>query len=419
MQQYTQWYMEKGMGCLIKSKDSQYWRASFYVDGKRKFRSTGTADKREARRIMETWEDAGRRLLRGEQARKVLSEILGEGGRRASVGEFALGWLAGRKGQVAPGTYEFYHKALTSLIRELGDRAKEPIDGLSVNDLVAWREVEARKLSTTTVNHHVKAVRMMLKGAVDAGWLRVNPAAGLRPLKATLQESEDPGRRPFAPEELEQVLRAAGEEWRGMVLLGGYTGQRLGDLARRRWRDLSGSAVHFEKTQKTGAEVWVPLPESVAAEFEKRRPTGPAGEWNWVFPQIYEDLTVKGKGKTNELSRQFALILVKAGLREPEVILTPKEREARRKAQIAELGAENRRRKPSELSFHSLRHNTRTWLEESGAPAAVIDALMGQDMRTGRRTYTHIGQEAIRAAAAGLVGKLGGGNVKEQLKQPE
>ena len=79
---------------------------------------------------------------------------------------------------------------------------------------------------------------------------------------------------------------------------------------------------------------------------------------------------------------------------------------ARKAAELAATGVVSKKRKGNELVFHSLRHNTRTWLEESGAPVAVIDALMGQDARTGRRSYTHIGKEALRKAAEGIHGKM-------------
>jgi len=98
-------------------------------------------------------------------------------------------------------------------------------------------------------------------------------------------------------------------------------------------------------------------------------------------------------------------VLAAAGLREKEVRATKQQLAERRAAEVLDRGAVDRRRGKNELVFHSLRHNTRTALEESGAPVAVIDALMGQDARTGRRTYTHIGKDALRRAAEGIHGE--------------
>jgi len=55
----------------------------------------------------------------------------------------------------------------------------------------------------------------------------------------------------------------------------------------------------------------------------------------------------------------------------------------------------------AELSFHSLRHTARTWLEEAGQPKAVIDALIGHEGDTGK-IYTTVGEDALRSAAAAL-----------------
>jgi len=350
---------------------------------------------------MEVWEDAAGGKVSGEQARRVLSDLLGEQGHRVTVREFFTGWLSRQAGAVERGTLEFYGKAVSRLLKVLPGGADRPLDGLGVPDLEKWREGEAKVLSVTTVNHHLKCVRMVLKGAVDAGWMRKNPAAELRPLRRSREDEAAVSRRPFTREELERVLAVSPAEWQALVLLGLYTGQRLGDLVARRWSDVEEGAVHFERTQKTGAEVWVPLPQRALAALARVR----IPECVWLFPGLHEDVVQKGKGKVNELSRQFAALLAAAGLREAEVYESPKKREMRRAAEVAATGVVSRKRQGQALVFHSLRHNTRTWLEESGAPAAVIDALMGQDARTGRRTYTHIGKDALRRAAEGIHGE--------------
>lgn len=390
------------MGCLVKSKDSKFWRASFYVGGKKVFRSTGVEDKRAARAIMETWEDAAGGRVSGTQARKVLAEILGKGERRVSVGEFARQWVAERKGEVKPETWGFYSKAVNSWLGGLGAGVVDgPMDELSRRHLSEWRAGEAVTLSTATVNHHVKVVRMVLRAAVGAGWLRENPLEGLRPLKATQAEREEVSRRPFTREELDRVLAAAGGEWRGLVLLGLYTGQRLGDLAALRVGDFREGSIFIDSTLKTGARICVPLPPAVVAEFGRMESVRTRGEW--LFPESRATVERAG-GKVLRLSRQFRQILAEVGLAEAEKWIPAKEREARRAAE----GGADRRRKAGALTFHSLRHNTRTWLEESGAPVAVIDALMGQDARTGRRSYTHVGQDSLAKAAAGLAARMDG-----------
>ena len=45
-------------------------------------------------------------------------------------------------------------------------------------------------------------------------------------------------RRPFTIDELKRILKVADDEWRGMILFGLYTGQRLGDIATLTWQNL-------------------------------------------------------------------------------------------------------------------------------------------------------------------------------------
>jgi len=114
-----------------------------------------------------------------------------------------------------------------------------------------------------------------------------------------------------------------------------------------------------------------------------------------VFPQLVARLG--GAGQVGLLSNDFSALLWRAGLRR----YSPHDRLAKggRKAQLVDEGSD--RREQQELSFHSLRHTARTWLEEAGQPKAVIDALVGHSGDMGK-TYTTVGIDALRSAAAAL-----------------
>ena len=114
-----------------------------------------------------------------------------------------------------------------------------------------------------------------------------------------------------------------------------------------------------------------------------------------VFPELMTRLG--SGGKVGTLSNDFADLLWKAGLRR----YSPHDRIAKGglKARLVDEGSD--KREQQELSFHSLRHTARTWLEESGQPKAVIDALVGHTGDMGR-AYTTVGIDALRAAAAVL-----------------
>jgi len=97
----------------------------------------------------------------------------------------------------------------------------------------------------------------------------------------------------------------------------------------------------------------------------------------------------RSQGAIGGVSKQFAHLLWQAKLRKH----TPF-------GQGKKTGDDDRREQ-HELSYHSLRHTARTWLEEAGQPKAVIDALIGHEGDTGK-IYTTVGEDAMRSAAGVL-----------------
>jgi integrase len=59
-------------------------------------------------------------------------------------------------------------------------------------------------------------------------------------------------------------------------------------------------------------------------------------------------------------------------------------------------------RKPTELSFHSLRHTAATLLEQAGVARAVVQAITGHSSDRMSELYTHVGIEALAKATAAL-----------------
>jgi len=94
-------------------------------------------------------------------------------------------------------------------------------------------------------------------------------------------------------------------------------------------------------------------------------------------------------GKAGTLSNQFTNILAAAGLIEARSHSV--EDETKRKGRDA-------RRRPSEISFHSLRHTAVSLLKTAGVSDAVAQDLVGHESAEISRHYTHIEAPAKRAA---------------------
>ena len=391
------------MASVHKVKTSRYWFGLVSLpEGKRIYRSTGQEDKAEALKIAMEWE----RVAKGdmpqsaEQARRVLADIvklaLGDTKGRCSCREYVTRWLAAAKGTVAGSTLQFYTSTLNAWIVWLADRADRPIDAISMEDVVTWRNAEAARVRSKTVNHRLKAVRALFKAAMAEGFVTANPADGLKPMRTPTREKR--ARRPFTREEIRKVLAACDQTWKLMTLAGLQTGQRLGDLARMDWAELDLNAGVWEVTTgKTGHRLRIPLSGELVTELAAHKnAAGGNLKKGAVFPDLVEKLA-RSKEKVGMLSNAFSDVLFRAGLRR----YSPFDRISKggKKAQLVESGSN--RREQQELSFHSLRHTARTWLEESGQPKAVIDALIGHEGDTGK-IYTTVGEEALRSAAAAL-----------------
>jgi len=382
------------MASVHKQKQSRYWYGHFRLNGRLIGRSTGETDKARALAVALAWEEAakGRRVETENQARKVMEELLsGKLGReieRVTCGSYLERWLASIDGTVAASTLAFYRGAAGAFVGFLG--AERLLDGVGPEDVVAWRSAEAGRVSAVTANNRLKAVRAMFEAALRERHVRANPAGGIKALKRSAEEERK--RRPFTREEIGRLLAAADGDWRLMVQLGLQTGQRLGDLVRLDWRDLDlGKGVWMLRAGKTGRRLLIPLSGELVEEL-RARGQQPMGS---VFPELMTRLG--SGGKVGTLSNDFADLLWKAGLRR----YSPHDRIAKGglKARLVDEGSD--KREQQELSFHSLRHTARTWLEESGQPKAVIDALVGHTGDMGR-AYTTVGIDALRAAAAVL-----------------
>src|SRR5437588_1619964 len=105
-------------------------------------------------------------------------------------------------------------------------------------------------------NVAVKILRSAFAQARRDGLVDVNEAE-----RVTLLKRRDRfERRPFTIDELKRILEVADDEWRGMILFGLYTGQRLGDIATLTWQNLDLQRAELRLvTTKTGRRQAIPI----------------------------------------------------------------------------------------------------------------------------------------------------------------
>ncbi|HEU5079487.1 MAG TPA: tyrosine-type recombinase/integrase [Opitutaceae bacterium] len=374
------------MASLWKHPESRFWVACFTdAGGVQRKRSTRTTDRKIALGIAQRFESAYRTKLTEAQARKVISDIFeelhGEQLYHSTARAFLDGWLANKNKEMTQGSYTRYASAVSKFIAFLGDRADKDVAYVHKRDITDFRDHVAKKTTAATANTDLKILRSAFRQAVADGLRLDNPATAVSTLKER-RDDDQSERRPFTEAELRKLFAVLSGEWRGIVLAGLYTGQRLGDIGSMTWRmiDLKERVISF-RTRKTNRVVRIPIADSL---FEYLNGQGARGSDDDVFPAAAKELRL-AQGQSRRLSAQFHALLVEAGL---AVDRTHKS------TGIGRTG----RRSPSELTFHSLRHNTTSWLKKAGVPESVVRDIIGHESQLVSLNYTHVDEETKRAA---------------------
>lgn len=369
---------------------SPYWFCAFITpDGKRRFKSTKTTDKKQAQQVCRAWEKAARigwsGKLNPESAREIIAQGVadvftasgGDGLPSSTTRGWCDRWLLSKQiGE--PNTFTRYKHEINRLLEFLGSKADKDIAMVQSADISLYRDNLAKNLTVSTANMFLKVVRVCLGAAVKQNFLTANPASRVDKLK----QRGEAKRRAFTPEELKRILQAARDtEWQGLILCSLYLGgARLGDVARFTWRniDLEKEVATFQ-TRKTARRHIIPLHPSLKAYLENLsssdNPNSP------IFPNSYE----KAEKRVGTLSNQFYELLVQAGLAEPRT------HEASKKGRGVA-------REMSELSFHSLRHTATTFLKACGVSDVLARELVGHESESISRNYTHLSTEDLRKA---------------------
>lgn len=340
------------MASLRKKSNSGFWYACFNLPGGgRTQRSTKLTDRKEAQKLADKWEGAAEKKVTEAQARRVLSDIYedihGQPLASATFSDYSVQWLERKKGETAGATYKAYENAITDFRRSLEERAKDQIHYVTVADVVKWRDASAKKATATTANNKLKVLRVLFQSAWRDGLLPENVAA-----KVQLLKTEASTRRAFTLAELKTILEVAKQEWRGMILAGIYTGQRLKDIASLTWAnvDVEKKLIRLT-TSKTGRHQIIPLAHPLMAYLlELEAGDDPKAP---LFPEACKIAT--SGGSTSALSQQFHDVLVSAGLAQGR----PENNKGRGVGRSAP-------RERSEISFHSLRHTATSLLKNAG-----------------------------------------------------
>ena len=379
------------MGSLHKRSDgkSRFWWASWYgPDGRQMWRSTKCTDRNDAMQILAKWEGITNRardgLLTEEQVRRVAADIYlratGDTVKRQTVKEFLEGWGKRKELELADASAGEYKRIAEVFMESIGKRAEKDVSLVTPAQVSAWRDGLAARLAAGTVNKCLKVLRGAWSQATREGLVTSNPFKSVDTIKD--RRTFETTRRAFTLDEVKRILKVAGGEWRGIILFGLYTGQRLSDITGLAWSqfDTAEGVVRYV-TGKTGTVLDLPLARPLLDWIgEAKVPKSPTAP---IFPEA-NACTV------SQNSKAFAKILVAAGLRKelPSHKGTGKGRNSKREA--------------SDVTFHCLRHTATSLLKNAGVSDVVAMEIIGHKTAAISRAYTHIEGKTMKRAIDAL-----------------
>jgi len=373
------------MPSVFKKPNSRFWFASFKDDcGGWRCKSTRTESKTAARKVAEIFQRVAQRKLTAkkvsEAIRELYGEITGEEAPRASVRGFCQQWLQiKQKEKVSTATLAAYGDTIAQFSLSLGEKANRDISNLVKNDVVEFRNSLSARLAPETTNKHLKILKMVFRSARADGFLLEDPAEGVK----TLDTDGARLRRPFSLDELRAILRVSDDEWKSLIKLGLYTGQRLGDLATLTWAEvhLDEGRIRF-RALKTGRKIEIPIIGALRDHLLSL----PSADHvdSPLHPRAFTTVREQ-RGRTNTLSNRFVELLAVAGLRD------------RRSHQSIGKGR-SARRDSKQLSFHCLRHTAVSLLKRAGVPEATVQELIGHESAAISARYTHVGEDQLSEA---------------------
>lgn len=317
-----------------------YW-SYVYINGIRHHKSTGTGNRRKAE--LADLEFKQELLEKQHRPRRLNPDM--------TFAELASRFLA--DAEVKP-----YHiDRLKLLLPYFGQTGIGKIDKPAVRDYRKARHAQ-KKISDTTINRDLEALRHILYFAVDEGLLTSNPLNRLR-----LVQERRKKRPVISVHDEQRLIEAAAPHLKEIIIAALDTGMRRGEILKQRWEDV---------------------------DFNRRL--------------LFVSSSKTAGGESREIPLTTRLFdLLSAEAKDKGVIFTFSKDEKAIHAIKTAWHAAIRRAGIARYRFHDLRHTFNTRLMEAGVMQEIRKALMGHSSGEDVNSiYTHVELPTKRRAIAML-----------------
>jgi len=244
-----------------------------------------------------------------------------------------------------------------------------------------WEEEKVVKpvYSRNTYNKHIRLLGLVWRVLRHGSAMATNPWADIA-RKAENRNS----RRELTIEEIDTIVNGAEGEMQVLLVLGIYTGLRLGDACTLRWSEVDlVRGVILRVPNKTARRKDTPVHIPVHPTLQAHIETIPKNDGdNYLLPGF----AARYKRNTSAVSRELHEHFTKCGI------------QVHREG----TGKGTGKRAVVEVGFHSLRHSFVSLCRQANTPLAVVEAIVGHSNPAMTRHYTHVGEFAASRAVAAL-----------------
>lgn len=334
-------------------------------------------NKRLATEIALRLEEAERGNVVESHLRKVLAEISERVNNQrlefAVTRTFLNDWSDRAERTKSSATAARYKGTIKKFLESLGPKAEAALADITPQDVQKFvsNRLEGGR-NATTVMVDLKTLNAPFALAMRQGLILTNPVPA-----ADAPKAEKESREPFTWEQVGKLIKHAEGEWKTAIMLGAFTGQRLGDCTSLTWDcvDLEKQQLRFrpQKTRNKKRDLILPI----HPDLEKHLMDLPEQKGQPLCP----DLSKAKIGGRSGLSRQFQGIMKKAKIEGHSI----------------QAGGEEGR-VFNKLSFHSLRHTYVSQLANAGIAPDVRQLLSGHADDKSHAVYTHTKLDTLRKA---------------------
>lgn len=257
---------------------------------------------------------------------------------------------------------EFYTYRVAAINAKLG---ATPLARLTLAQCQRFYTQRVAETSVSTANHDLRVLTIMLRRAVEWGYLRENVAT-----RVSREKTPEQAERFLYREEAERLIEASPPWLRAIVEVALQTGMRQGEILGLAWTDhvdLGRRIIRLEGTDTKGKRARVvPINQDLEALL---RALPRSTRTDHVFHRDGRPVT------KDALKRTWMATLKRAGV--------------------------------PEFRFHDLRHTAASWMVMQGVPLYEVQKILGHSTIRLTERYAHLAPDHLRGAVQALEGYRG------------